>query len=163
MSGPNNTHIIQLTNHQNIIQVSKLSLPYASLSHGFATLFIINTLQRCWLYVFLYGGSCIHVAVSLSLYHFIIFFSSSFTSLPILFKFFLFMYLYQARQLVGATFLVKSIDRPELEEGEYYSRDLVGMKIIHKVWVSDAFLIWLFEKMYFLHSFLLLSFDFCHY
>ncbi|KAK9706904.1 hypothetical protein RND81_07G159800 [Saponaria officinalis] len=38
----------------------------------------------------------------------------------------------QARQLVGSTFLVKNSDRPELEDGEYYSRDLVGIRVIHK-------------------------------
>ncbi|XP_056684001.1 uncharacterized protein [Spinacia oleracea] len=38
----------------------------------------------------------------------------------------------EARQLVGSTFLVRNIDRPELEEGEYYSRDLVGMRVILK-------------------------------
>ncbi|XP_021764162.1 uncharacterized protein LOC110728807 isoform X1 [Chenopodium quinoa] len=38
----------------------------------------------------------------------------------------------QARQLVGATFLVRNIDRPELKEGEYYSRDLIGMRVVLK-------------------------------
>ncbi|CAO2842259.1 unnamed protein product [Amaranthus hypochondriacus] len=35
----------------------------------------------------------------------------------------------EARQLVGSTFLVRNVDRPELEEDEYYSRDLVGMRV----------------------------------
>lgn len=48
-------------------------------------------------------------------------------------RFSLTLYLCQARQLVGSTFLVRNIDRPELEEGEYYSRDLVGMRVILKV------------------------------
>ncbi|KAL2930781.1 Ribosome maturation factor RimM [Bienertia sinuspersici] len=38
----------------------------------------------------------------------------------------------EARQLVGSTFLVRNIDRPELQEGEFYSRDLVGMKVTLK-------------------------------
>lgn len=38
----------------------------------------------------------------------------------------------EAQRLVGATFLVRNIDRPELEEGEYYSRDLVGMRVTLK-------------------------------
>lgn len=38
----------------------------------------------------------------------------------------------QAKQLVGSTLLVRDDDRPELEEGEFYTRDLVGMKVILK-------------------------------
>ncbi|XP_021685587.2 uncharacterized protein LOC110668570 isoform X2 [Hevea brasiliensis] len=38
----------------------------------------------------------------------------------------------QARQLVGSTLLVREEDRPELEEGEFYTRDLVGMRVILK-------------------------------
>ncbi|KDP21196.1 hypothetical protein JCGZ_21667 [Jatropha curcas] len=38
----------------------------------------------------------------------------------------------QARQLVGSTLLVRSDDRPVLEDGEFYSRDLVGMNVILK-------------------------------
>ncbi|KAH9627375.1 hypothetical protein KSS87_001214 [Heliosperma pusillum] len=38
----------------------------------------------------------------------------------------------EARQLVGSTFLANKSDRPELEEGEFYSRDLVGVRVIHK-------------------------------
>lgn len=38
----------------------------------------------------------------------------------------------QAKQLVGSTLLVREDDRPELEEGEFYTRDLVGMKVILK-------------------------------
>ncbi|XP_057950319.1 uncharacterized protein LOC131145195 [Malania oleifera] len=37
-----------------------------------------------------------------------------------------------AKQLVGSTVLVKEEDRPELLEGEFYSRDLVGMRVILK-------------------------------
>lgn len=36
----------------------------------------------------------------------------------------------QAKELVGATFLAR--DRPKLEEGEFYSRDLVDMRVILK-------------------------------
>ncbi|KAA8519569.1 hypothetical protein F0562_013807 [Nyssa sinensis] len=38
----------------------------------------------------------------------------------------------QAQQLVGSTILVTKEDRPELEEGEFYTRDLVGMRVILK-------------------------------
>ena len=42
----------------------------------------------------------------------------------------------QAQHLVGSTVLVKDEDRPELEEGEFYTRDLVGMRGILKVCTS---------------------------
>ncbi|GMP73956.1 hypothetical protein CsSME_00031523 [Camellia sinensis var. sinensis] len=35
----------------------------------------------------------------------------------------------QAQQLIGSTIVVTEEDKPELEEGEYYSRDLVGMRV----------------------------------
>ncbi|KAK1302024.1 hypothetical protein QJS10_CPB12g00599 [Acorus calamus] len=38
----------------------------------------------------------------------------------------------EARQIVGSTLLVKGADRPELEEGEFYIPDLVGMKVFLK-------------------------------
>ncbi|XP_016507946.2 uncharacterized protein LOC107825588 isoform X1 [Nicotiana tabacum] len=38
----------------------------------------------------------------------------------------------QAQKLVGSTVLVKDEDRPVLEEGEYYTRDLVGMRVFLK-------------------------------
>ncbi|KAI3681067.1 hypothetical protein L6452_35849 [Arctium lappa] len=38
----------------------------------------------------------------------------------------------QAQQLVGSTILVSNEDRPELEEGEFYARDLVGMRVTLK-------------------------------
>ncbi|KAI5670765.1 hypothetical protein M9H77_11129 [Catharanthus roseus] len=38
----------------------------------------------------------------------------------------------QALKLVGSTILVREEDRPELEEGEFYTRDLVGMTVIIK-------------------------------
>ncbi|KAJ9565687.1 hypothetical protein OSB04_001653 [Centaurea solstitialis] len=38
----------------------------------------------------------------------------------------------QAQQLVGSTILVSDEDRPELEEGEFYARDLVGMRVTLK-------------------------------
>ncbi|XP_074269723.1 uncharacterized protein LOC141592793 [Silene latifolia] len=38
----------------------------------------------------------------------------------------------EARQLVGSTFLANKSDRPDLDEGEFYSRDLVGVRVIHK-------------------------------
>ncbi|KAK1258932.1 hypothetical protein QJS04_geneDACA020245 [Acorus gramineus] len=38
----------------------------------------------------------------------------------------------EARQIVGSTLLVKRADRPELEEGEFYIPDLVGMKVFLK-------------------------------
>ncbi|KAB1221456.1 Ribosome maturation factor RimM [Morella rubra] len=37
-----------------------------------------------------------------------------------------------AKQLIGSTLLVKEEDRPELEEGEFYTRDLVGMRVFLK-------------------------------
>ncbi|MBA0779163.1 hypothetical protein Gotri_003439, partial [Gossypium trilobum] len=37
-----------------------------------------------------------------------------------------------ARQLVGSTLLAEEEDRPHLEEGEFYTRDLVGMRVILK-------------------------------
>lgn len=39
----------------------------------------------------------------------------------------------QAKMLIGATLLVTQHDRPELEEGEFYTRDLVGIKVFLKV------------------------------
>ncbi|XP_021904828.1 uncharacterized protein LOC110819823 [Carica papaya] len=38
----------------------------------------------------------------------------------------------QAKQLVGSTLLATEEDRPELEEGEFYTRDLIGMRVILK-------------------------------
>uniref|UniRef100_A0A1J3K4H8 Ribosome maturation factor RimM n=1 Tax=Noccaea caerulescens TaxID=107243 RepID=A0A1J3K4H8_NOCCA len=38
----------------------------------------------------------------------------------------------QVRQLVGATLLAEEDDRPELDEGEFYSRDLIGMRVLLK-------------------------------
>ncbi|GJS27145.1 16S rRNA processing protein RimM [Tanacetum coccineum] len=38
----------------------------------------------------------------------------------------------QAQQLVGSTILVLDEDRPELDEGDFYARDLVGMRVTHK-------------------------------
>ncbi|KAM1592711.1 hypothetical protein EV2_037600 [Malus domestica] len=38
----------------------------------------------------------------------------------------------EARQLIGSALLVREEDRPQLEEGEIYTRDLVGMKVILK-------------------------------
>lgn len=37
-----------------------------------------------------------------------------------------------AKQLVGSTILVREEDRPELQDGEFYTRDLVGMRIVLK-------------------------------
>lgn len=42
----------------------------------------------------------------------------------------------QAKMLIGATLLVTEEDRPELEEGEVYTRDLIGMRVIMKVCAS---------------------------
>ncbi|KAJ4980760.1 hypothetical protein NE237_031597 [Protea cynaroides] len=38
----------------------------------------------------------------------------------------------QAKQLVGSTLLVREQDRPVLEDGEFYTPDLVGITVIHK-------------------------------
>ncbi|KAK4794500.1 hypothetical protein SAY86_012494 [Trapa natans] len=38
----------------------------------------------------------------------------------------------QAEKLIGSTLLVNESDRPDLEAGEFYTRDLVGMRVIHK-------------------------------
>ncbi|XP_020592863.1 uncharacterized protein LOC110033279 [Phalaenopsis equestris] len=38
----------------------------------------------------------------------------------------------KAKQIVGSTMLVRKGDRPELEEDEFYTHDLVGMRVIHK-------------------------------
>lgn len=38
----------------------------------------------------------------------------------------------QAKQLVGSILLVKEEDRPDLEEGEFYTSDLVGMRVVLK-------------------------------
>lgn len=48
-------------------------------------------------------------------------------------------YIFQARQLIGSALLVREEDRPQLEEGEIYTRDLVGMKVILKVPVDNVF------------------------
>lgn len=42
------------------------------------------------------------------------------------------------RQFVGATLLAEDDDRPELDEDEFYSRDLVGMKVLLKVYCVFA-------------------------
>ncbi|KAI9127207.1 hypothetical protein K1719_001766 [Acacia pycnantha] len=38
----------------------------------------------------------------------------------------------QAKMLIGSSLLVPKDDRPELEEGEFYTNDLVGMKVFMK-------------------------------
>ncbi|KAK7359155.1 hypothetical protein VNO77_01102 [Canavalia gladiata] len=38
----------------------------------------------------------------------------------------------QAKMLIGATLLVTEEDRPEIEEGEFYSNDLIGMRVFMK-------------------------------
>ncbi|XP_072993542.1 uncharacterized protein [Typha latifolia] len=38
----------------------------------------------------------------------------------------------EARQIVGSTILVREGDRPELEEGDFYTLDLVGMRVVLK-------------------------------
>ncbi|CAA0832371.1 16S rRNA processing protein RimM family [Striga hermonthica] len=38
----------------------------------------------------------------------------------------------EAQKIVGATILVTDEDRPALEEGEFYTRDLIGMRVILK-------------------------------
>ncbi|KAL5577128.1 hypothetical protein UlMin_018827 [Ulmus minor] len=38
----------------------------------------------------------------------------------------------QAKQLIGSTILVSEEERPDLEEGEFYTRDLVGMRVFLK-------------------------------
>ncbi|KAF9666444.1 hypothetical protein SADUNF_Sadunf16G0230000 [Salix dunnii] len=38
----------------------------------------------------------------------------------------------RAKLLVGSTLLAREYERPELEEGEFYSRDLIGMRVILK-------------------------------
>ncbi|KAL3020602.1 hypothetical protein AAZX31_05G153300 [Glycine max] len=38
----------------------------------------------------------------------------------------------QAKMLIGATLLVTDEDRPELEEGEFYTHDLIGMRVFMK-------------------------------
>ncbi|BAT73560.1 hypothetical protein LR48_Vigan01g038000 [Vigna angularis] len=38
----------------------------------------------------------------------------------------------QAKMLIGSTLLVTKEDRPELEEGEFYTHDLIGMKVFMK-------------------------------
>lgn len=43
---------------------------------------------------------------------------------------------FQARQIVGSAVLVKAGDRPEIEDDEFYSLDLVGMRVIVKVHAS---------------------------
>lgn len=42
-------------------------------------------------------------------------------------------YIVQAKMLIGATLLVTKDDRPELEEGEFYTHDLIGMRVFMKV------------------------------
>lgn len=39
----------------------------------------------------------------------------------------------QARKLVGSAILVRDDDRPPLEEGEFYTHDLIGMRVTLKV------------------------------
>nr|CAB3460710.1 unnamed protein product [Digitaria exilis] len=40
----------------------------------------------------------------------------------------------EARQIVGSAILVRTGDRPEIEDDEFYSLDLVGMRVIVKEW-----------------------------
>jgi len=44
-----------------------------------------------------------------------------------------YQYIVQAKMLIGATLLVTNDDRPELEEGEFYTHDLIGMRVFMKV------------------------------
>lgn len=44
----------------------------------------------------------------------------------------------QAKLLIGSTLLVREEERPELEEGEFYTRDLVGIRVFLKVCVYHA-------------------------
>lgn len=46
---------------------------------------------------------------------------------------FIHQYILQAKMLIGSTLLVTKDNRPELEEGEFYTSDLVGMKVFMKV------------------------------
>ncbi|CAA6671358.1 unnamed protein product [Spirodela intermedia] len=55
----------------------------------------------------------------------------------------------EARQLIGSTILVKEGDRPELEEGEFYTPDLYGMKVILK---SSLILYEIFYNILFFNS-----------
>jgi hypothetical protein len=48
--------------------------------------------------------------------------------------------LFQARQIVGSAILVKAGDRPEIEDDEFYSLDLVGMRVIVKVHMFLCFI-----------------------
>ena len=49
------------------------------------------------------------------------------------------------RQLVGATLLAEEDDRPELDDGEFYSRDLLGMRVLLKV--CSIWICLLYRKM----------------
>lgn len=40
---------------------------------------------------------------------------------------------FQAKPLVGSTLLAREGDRPALEEDEFYTRDLIGMRVVMKV------------------------------
>lgn len=53
----------------------------------------------------------------------------------------------QAQKLVGSTILVRDEDRPVLEEGEFYTHDLIGMRVILKVcgFSISSFVLKLFE------------------
>jgi hypothetical protein len=56
----------------------------------------------------------------------------------------------QARQIVGSAVLVKTEDRPEMEENEIYSLDLVGMRVIVKVHIySFLATIFSFQALHF--------------
>ena len=48
----------------------------------------------------------------------------------------------QAKQLIGSSMLIKEDARPELEEGEFYTPDLFGMKVILKVAAFSLFFCW---------------------
>lgn len=49
---------------------------------------------------------------------------------------FFFNFLFQAKQMVGSTILVKEKDRPTLEDGDFYTPDLVGMRVVLKVHIT---------------------------
>jgi hypothetical protein len=54
---------------------------------------------------------------------------------------FILFLLKQAKEIIGSTLLIRSDDIPELQEGEFYTPHLVGMRVILKVFFLSIFAI----------------------
>jgi hypothetical protein len=67
----------------------------------------------------------------------------------------------QAKMLIGATLLVTEEDKPELEEGEFYTHDLNGMRVFMKVCANHESCVYMHVKRQTTFSSLICHFNFC--